>query len=180
MSDYNEIYRNTSIVQDPRMNGRVNLIEPEDPTIQFKMQERIVLKNKSSEYRDALTGELECTPLSNAYFSAENVQIIQNGLRAGVYAKSGNQFVIAPQNVDTLKVIMRSTFLQYAEHKKEDVPGQIAKLNDIVLGYAIHNVYNEAVSYIKYREDQSTIAVPLERPRQVDRDFKHIEKAHWV
>ena len=95
MSDYNEIYRNTPIVQDPRMNGRVNLIEPEDPTIQFKMQERIVLKNKSSEYRDALTGELECTPLSTAYFSAENVQIIQNGLRAGVYAKSGNQFVIA-------------------------------------------------------------------------------------
>ena len=73
------------------MNGRVNIVDiPYD--VKFQMQEKIAIKNKASEYREALNGVLENTMLSRAYFSAENIQIIQNALRAGVRypsAKSG-------------------------------------------------------------------------------------------
>ena len=37
-------------------NGRVNLLEPQDPTTQFKMMERIAIRNKATEYRNPLEG----------------------------------------------------------------------------------------------------------------------------
>ena len=35
-----------------------------------------------SSYDEALTGTLECSKLSKAFFSKENMQIIQNSIRA--------------------------------------------------------------------------------------------------
>ena len=93
---------------------------------------------------------------------------------------SGNQYVVAPQNIDVLKVIMRSIFLQYAEHNDNNVTNEISRLNNLVLEYAVPNVYNEAKGYIKYREDQSTLVVPLELPRQTDREYKQLELKQWV
>ena len=45
--------------------------------------------------------------ISDLYFSKENIQIIQNGLRAGVYKKSNGSYVIDEQNHDELMIIMR-------------------------------------------------------------------------
>jgi hypothetical protein len=169
-----------NILDREKYNGRVNIVEPPSLEMQLKMQERIAIKNKTSEYRDALGGIWEDNVLSKAYFSKENVQIIQNGLRAGVYSMSGNKFVIAPQNIDTLKIIMRSIYLQYAEHLPNDIAGQIAKLNRLVLDYSVPTVFNEATGYVKYMEDQSTLVVPLELPRHHDRQYKQLELKKWV
>src|SRR6056300_757724 len=161
-----------NILNAARYNGRINIAEPPSPDAVFKMQEKIAIKNKATEYRDALGGNLEDNVLAQVYFSAGNIQIIQNGLRAGVYKASQNKFVIAPQNIDTLKIIMRSIYLQHAEHREDDITGQVERLNQLVLDYSIPSVYNSAVSYMKYCQDQSTLVVPLELPRSHDRDYK--------
>ena len=75
---------------------------------------------------------------------------------------------------------MRSIFIQHAEHNENDITGQIVKLNNLVLDYAVLNVYNEIDGYVKYCRDQSTLVVPLELPRQVDREFKQLEMKNWV
>ena len=93
---------------------------------------------------------------------------------------SNEKYIIAPQNIDTLKIIMRSIFIQHAEHNENDITGQIVKLNNLVLDYAVLNVYNEIDGYVKYCRDQSTLVVPLELPRQVDREFKQLEMKKWV
>jgi hypothetical protein len=118
--------------------------------------------------------------LSQTYFSAENIQIIQNALRAGVHKMSSGDIMIPPQNIDTLKIIMRSIYLQFAEHYKDNIAGQIQRLNTLVLEYAIPNVYNEAEGYIKYRRDQSTLVTPMELPKQSDRVYKQLELKPWV
>jgi len=173
-----EIYENQQIISPDRYNGRINIIEPPSPDIRFKMQEKIAINNKSTEYREGPL-DMESSMLSNAYFSAENIQIIQNGLRAGVYKMSDNKFIVAPQDIDTIKTIMQSIFQQYAEFS-DDIKKEIKCLNKLVLDYAIPNVYNEAIGYMNYLRDQSTIATPLELPRQQDRDFKHLEQKKWV
>ena len=173
------IDNNQKILEAERYNGRVNIVEPPSPDIVFKMQEKISLKNKPTEYREALGGTLENNVLSQVYFSKDNIQIVQNGLRAGVYKASGDKYIIAPQNIDTLKVIMRSIYLQYAEHYPDNITEQVERLNKLVLDYAIPTVYNETVGYMKYCQDQSTLVVPLERPRQHDRDFKQLEQKNW-
>ena len=175
----NDINSNSMIINMDKYNGRVNLIEPESPDAVFKMQERLAVKNKATEYREALGGVLESNVLADIYFSADNIQIIQNGLRAGVYEMSDNKFIVAPQNIDTLKIIMRSIYLQYAEHYKDNITGQVERLNKLVLDYAIPTVYNEAVGYMKYRIDQSTIAMPLQIPQNHDRQYKQLELKNW-
>ena len=52
--------------------------------------------------------------LSETFFNAGNIRIIQNGLKAGVYKLSNGRFLIGDQEEDTLKIIMRSVFLQNA------------------------------------------------------------------
>jgi len=161
-------------------NGRVNIIEPENPNVRFQMYEKIAVKNKATEYRNALFGDFECTPLSETFFSEANVQIVQNGLRAGVYEMSGvKQIVVAPQNIDVLKTIMRHMFIQYANFEPTNIAGQIKRLNQTVLEYAVPSVYAEATGYLKYLQDQSSLVVPIELPQQTDRVFKQLELKPW-
>lgn len=178
---YNNYNQVTKILDEneSKYNGRVNIAEPSQEAW-FEMKERIISTTKATDYENALAGNLESSVLSDTFFSAQNIEIIQNGIRAGVYKMSNQQMMVCPQNVDTLKIIMRSTYLQYAEHRKEDIRGQISKLNEIVLDYAVKNVYSGAVSHLKYIQDQSTLVTPLEHPAQVDRDFKQLERKRFA
>ena len=162
-----------------RNNGRVNLFDQPDPELQFKLFEKVAVKNKATAYRAPLEGIWEDNILSQAFFSKENIQILQNGLRAGVHKLSKGKYFIPPQNQDQLKIIMRSTYMQYAKHQRDDIPGQIQKLNELVWDYSIPFVYNECVAYLKYLDDQSTLVVPLAREQPVDRDFKQLELKPW-
>ena len=178
--DANGLNQVNKILDMDKYNGRVNIIEPPSPEVLFKMQERLAVKNKTTEFREALDGIWEANVIAQVFFSEGNIQILQNGLRAGVYKKSENRFVIAPQNIDTLKVIMRSIYLQYAEHYADDVTGQVERLNQLVWDYAVPTVYNEAVGYAKYCQDQSSLVVPLEQPRHHDREYKQLELKPWI
>jgi hypothetical protein len=164
-----------------KYNGQVNIISQNDPNAVFKMQERIAIRNKSSDYGSALSGnDWENNILAKTFFSAANIQILQNGLRAGVYHMSGDkQIVVPPQNLDHLKIIMRSTYLQHARHLPDNVRGQIEQLNQYVLEYVIPTVYNEAVGYLKYLEDKSTLVVPIDHPVHTDRVYKQLELKPW-
>lgn len=156
-------------------NGRVNIVEQPPADIKFAMFDRIAIKNRAVDYRAPLNNGWEDTPLSYAFFSAGNIQILQNGLRAGVYNISNGEFSIPPQNIDQLKIIMRTMFYQYASFSNEPIPKQITQINKHVLDYIVPYLYNEAIAYVKYCQDQSTLVMPLDLPKQNERDFKPLE-----
>jgi hypothetical protein len=167
---------NSTILNSAKYNGRVDIISEPPPEVRFQMQEKIAIQNKAIPYRDALNGTWEQTTLSKLFFSQENMQILQNGIRAGVYKMSGSRkIVVPPQNVDALQIIMRSTYLQYAEHYPNNITQQIERLNDIVLDYCVRFVHGEAVAYLKYMQDQSSLVMPFDIPLPVDRSFKQLE-----
>ena len=178
---YASISNDTQRILDlERYNGRVNIIQPPDMSLQFQMTEKIMVANKASSYHDAMNGILEDNILSRVFFSEGNIQILQNGLRAGVYKMSDGKYVIPNQNINNLKIIMRSTYLQHAEHKNDNITKQVEDLNKIVLTYCIPSVYGEAIGYEKYCQDQSTLVVPLELPQHHDRKYKQLELKPWV
>ena len=163
-----------------RYNGRVNIIENPDPTATFRMQERIALKNKATSYESALAGnDWEDNILARVFFSAGNIQILQNGMRAGVYKMSKNKIVIPPQNTDQLKIVMRSMYLQYAEHMPDNITQQVERLNKLVWDYVVPSVYNEAIGYVKYMQDQSSLVMPMDLPVHHDREYKQLELKPW-
>lgn len=136
--------------------------------------------NDVTNYRDALTGNWDDNQLSQAFFSVQNITIIQNAIRAEVYKRSNGRFNVSPQDPTNLKIVMRSIFLQYAANKQHDIQGQITSLNRLVLDYCVPNVYNEAVSYLKYKNDVSTLAIPEARPRNTNsKGDKVLELKPW-
>lgn len=158
-------------------NGRVDIMGPNVET-QFAMQDKIPVDDCTS-FSNAMTGNWNDTPLSVAFFSADNIRILQNGIRSGVFDRSKGQYVIGLQDCDTLKIIMRSTFLQSSNNQPRDLKEQIAALNNLVLNYCIPQVYGEAQGYIHYKKDVSTMAVPIERPTYADYNDKTLELKPW-
>ena len=159
-------------------NGRVDILQP-DPSLQFSLYDKIPCDSKSTEYRDALKGNWKESPLSLTFFSAQNIQILQNGIRAGVYNLSKGHFTISPQCTDTLKIIMRSVFLSYSANKPDNISSQVSALNQIVLDYCIPQVYGEAQGYMKYLEDASTLVVPISHPVKSDVKDKTLSEKIW-
>ena len=158
-------------------NGRVNIISPDTNTL-FSMPDRIPV-NECTSFRDAMTGNWYNTVLSDAFFSAGNIQILQNGIRAGVYKRSNGMYVVGNQDCDELKIIMRSMFLQYAKNLPTDITGQIQELNKLVLDYAIKQVYGEAEGYMKYKRDVSTMYTPIPRPVMSKTNDKQLVLKKW-
>jgi len=163
-------------------NGRVNIMSMQPPckTEQFKMFEKINIDNKSTDYRRAVCGVQQLNELSEKYFSASNMDFIQDKLKSGVLQKSKGKYILPNQNVNTLKIIMRSVYLEYAIYETTNIDGEITRLNNIVIENCIEKLYNESVAYEKYCYDQSTIAMPIDRPKNNDRDYKQLEFSRWV
>ena len=153
-------------------NGRTNLIGP-NINNKFNMMDRIPITNTT--YQNVITGTFEQTLLSNTYFSKKNIDIVHNIIRKGVYDKSDSKLIIGPQNLESLVQIMRSFFLQYSKNLQTNIREQIEELNKYVIDFAVNQIYNEAIAYIKYKENVSTMHKPIDRPIYSSTKSKSLE-----
>lgn len=158
-------------------NGRIDIQTPDTKSL-FNMYDKIPA-HQCTTYRNPLEGQWDDSNLSNAYFSKENIQIIQNGIRAGVYKQSNNQYVVAPQDCDSLKIVMRSIYLQYSANLPGNISGQIEALNQMVLNFCIQQVYSEAKGYMKYLSDASNMYIPIAHPVLAKDDDKELVLKPW-
>jgi hypothetical protein len=158
-------------------NGRVDIKSPNTSNL-FAMFDKIPA-NQCATFRNPTEGLWDETYLSKAFFSYQNIQLIQNGIRAGVYHRSNGQYLIGPQDCDPLKIIMRSVYLQYSANQPNNVTQQIEELNNIVLNYCIQQVYGEAQGYLKYIDDASTLVVPIAHPVMANNTDRTLELKTW-
>jgi hypothetical protein len=158
-------------------NGRVDIKSPNTSTL-FEMYDKIPA-NQCVTFRNPTEGLWTDTYLSQAFFSQQNIQIIQNGIRAGVYHKSNGQYTIGHQDCDSLKIVMRSVYLQHAANQPNNITQQVAELNKIVLNYCIQQVYSEAQGYMKYIDDASTLVVPIAHPIMANNTDRELEFKTW-
>ena len=73
---------------------------------------------------------------------------------------------------------MRSIYLQKALHQNNNIKQQISTLNQYVLDYCVPQIYGELIAYLKYKEDISTLAVPMNNPIHLSVD-KSVELNHF-
>ena len=160
-------------------NGRVHIISPNTNNI-FNMQDKIPIK--STSYTDALNGTWCSTMLSTQFFSAKNINKLQELLISQIYTKSNGKYKISYQDEDTLKTIMRSIYLQHSKNNPNNICNQIETLNTLVLDYAVGQIYGEIQGYINYKIDASTIynngTGLIDRPISV-KNTKQLEFKKW-
>ena len=158
-------------------NGRVDILGPIGTPLTFA--DKIPIKEIVT-FSDALNGCWIDTPLSLAFFSGENIKMIQNAIKRGIYDKSNKQFVISEQNIEELQIIMRSIYLQNTDNLPTNITEQIVKLNDIVIQYAVQQIYGEAISYIKYKRDSSTMYTLMNHPTNSSNKNNTLELNRFV
>jgi hypothetical protein len=159
------VFPNTNPTPVGGMNGRVNLEAPsssgghaEVPGFSYRTT------TEQSFATDALRGNWEVTMLSKAFFSKDNVKLIQNAIRKAVYDKSGpKKYVIDDQSADELSIIMRTMYLQYAQNLPHDLAGQLTDLNEKVLNWSVPHILSAVDHYQYYLNDISHMPVPLAR-----------------
>jgi hypothetical protein len=149
-------------------NGRVNLT-PQPSTTGTSVPDSAGFsypkQTEVSFAGDMLRGNWDHTPVSDKFFTRNNVQIIQAAIRKEVYRMSGpKQYQIDDQDVDELKMIMRAMYLQYAKNSPYNVEGQIQELNKLVIEWAAPRIMSEIDHYHYYLNDISHLPVPLEKP----------------
>ena len=158
-------------------NGRVDIKSPNTSTL-FEMYDKIPA-NQCVTFRNPTEGLWTDTILSQVFFSQQNIQVLQNGIRAGVYHRSNGQYTIGPQDCDSLKIVMRSIYLQHSANQPNNITQQVVELNKIVLNYCIQQVYSEAQGYMKYLDDASTLVVPIAHPVMADNTDRELEFKGW-
>ena len=158
-------------------NGRVNILGP-NVTTKFSMMDKIPV-NSNTNYLNSLTGNLERSKLSDLFFSKQNIQNIQNLLIKGVYKKSNSQIMIDKQPEDNIVMVMRSMYLQYSKNLDNKLNEQVNELNNYVLNFCIPKVYSEAIAYLKYKQDASTMHMPMSAPIYSSKTNKTLEQKPW-
>tara|TARA_B110000444_G_C18508127_1_gene441015 strand:- start:115 stop:609 length:495 start_codon:yes stop_codon:yes gene_type:complete len=155
-------------------NGRVNILGP-NVTTKFSMMDKIPV-DTNTNYLNSLTGNFERSKLSDLFFSKQNIINIQNLLIDGVYQKSNSQLRIDKQPEDNIVMVMRSMYLQYSKNLDTKLNEQVNELNNYVLNFCIPKVYSEAVAYLKYKQDASTMHMPMSAPIYSSKTNKTLEQ----
>ena len=68
-------------------NGRVNILDPINSSV-FQLYDKIPIDEKTTSYRDALTGNIESNKLSKTFFSSGNII-----LKYVMYMKDSYSFI---------------------------------------------------------------------------------------
>jgi len=158
-------------------NGRLNIVDT-NGTSTF-LQDKIPVESSSNHTNIMGVNEWTKSSMSCAFFSHENMSIIQNAIRVGVYNMSKKEYIVDKQDIDTLNVIMRSIYLQYSANMEQNITKQIEELNKLIIDYCVPKVYIEARSYILFKQDVSTLVIPIAHPAYVNHNDKTLHLKHF-
>jgi hypothetical protein len=141
-------------------NGRVSNINKTMETQFMSQQEDPTLFNNYSEY--SLKGIIEETPLSQIFFSKQNVEGIQKTIRFRVHKEMNK--IIDNQSIESIFIIMRSIFLQEGDSGtlSTNIVSSIQNLNQKVINFSIGKIIEQLEQHTTYLSDLTSLPVPLD------------------
>lgn len=144
-----------------QLNGRVDIIS-NSPRLDIESYNSIPSDN-TNYHSEAIKGQHIANQLNQLFFSVENINALQEGIRYRVYVESNKRYTIGRQSDQELKIIMRAMYLQYAKNLDTDCIGQTRDLNKRVIDASVPDILSNLYQYETYRRDISTLPMPLDR-----------------
>ena len=142
-------------------NGRI-ILNSMEHNIPFHLHDKI--ENYHNKVQYFIPDRQESSMVSKVFFHPKNMAIIQNNIRAKIHELTHKRYIIDNQNHDNLYLIMKTLYDQHALNLPDKITEQVEVLNNIVLRYSVPKILSEIKSYIKYREDITSLAKPIDRP----------------
>jgi hypothetical protein len=140
------------------LNGRVNAVSKVD---NYKLDLAV---NKATEHQiNLISRNLNCTEVSKMYFSMDNINLLQVGIRNKILNDTGGEINIGRQKDDELRIIMRSIYFQHGKNRTDNIKEQVLDLNTRVISWCVPEIISNVKQSQRYIEDISRMPVPLER-----------------
>jgi len=120
--------------------------------------------------------EVDCYDANNAelvkeaFFLAENIEIIQNAIIRNIAKKS--KYIISRQKEEDITIIMNGIYHDYARHLPYNLKEQVLELNERVINFVTPWILNEVEAYINYLVDADTPLSPPKLPINVAKQRK--------
>jgi hypothetical protein len=173
-SDFYKMENNLPINTNYSTNGRV-LFDIKSPAKQFNLFE----ENKMTQgnVSSVLNYSQESTPLSNTFFSETNIDNLQQLIRLEIFKQcerdndpiltNHKPIHISNQNTTSLKIIMRSIYLQYGKNLPTNINQQVNELNKMVLQECVTSIITNLKQYLGYINDIQRLPNPMNHPSNV-------------
>jgi tetrahydromethanopterin S-methyltransferase subunit B len=129
----------------------------------YKLIEEAPTSCRNDIANDIIKNIQETNPLAQAFFSRDNINHLQDLIIQIIYKRSRGAWKISRQSDNELAVIMRSIYLQKAQHIENDVIGEVADLNKQVLLYAVPKISSKIEQNLGYQRDRSATYDPFTR-----------------
>ena len=108
------------------------------------------------------------TKLNFAFFSPQNIKIIQNAIRFEVWRRTEHKHLISEQNETELGIIMRAIYLQYGKNLPDNIREQVEELNNLVIETVVPKVIVQIEQYISYLRDISQPYTTMPTPQSTN------------
>ena len=126
----------------------------------------LYLKPASQKFEDVVAAVVKSlrqpdTPLNTAFFSRQNVDLLQGAIRERMRASLG--VVLDRQSDWELLLIMRRVYLESASNWPDDLAAEVDRLNSLVMQISVDAISRNVTSYMTYRNKLEQ-PVPLPNP----------------
>ena len=161
-----ETLKKTLNIQEPNLkkpSGFPSFDFSEMPSAYFSDNAKSLELRKQLVVNELKLSECNVGELETAFFSKDNIDLINKQLILSVYYRTKKQFLICPQKEDDLIIVMRYVFIEYSRNLPFDIKGQVRELNCTVVGEILPTVISNTDQKIGYLRDISTqpIGPPL-------------------
>lgn len=119
------------------------------------------------EFRNVVQYDIQRTPVSEAFFSSANIQLLKTQLVSLVKKRSKGAYKINARTQSTSELVtaMRECFLDNARHLPDNIKGQVRDLNQKVLQELVPIVMNNIAMHLTYMRDRTNGHTFLDRPQ---------------
>lgn len=125
----------------------------------------------ANDLRIGSTGAVGGDVLSQAYFSPQNVKIVQNGIRRQVYELSNGTCNVPPPDPTQLLMAMHDVLERFVFFLPEDITQEIERLNNITITAASKKLIQKIEHETYFQSVHMKVCTPMNNPQIVDRDY---------
>lgn len=157
-----DFYTQTAIPNAPKHTGRLPLSDQESRmTVPASVLFAPEPSMASATVKENIQFRHSNTSLNTQFFGPENVETIQQEIRATVSRMVNAQ--IDRQSDPDLLMVMRSYYLTYAQNIPGNEAQELAQLNERVVAFCSNRIAVEVEAYRYYRKDILDFPAPIAR-----------------
>jgi hypothetical protein len=120
-------------------------------------------------YHNITKSMVERNPVSDMFFSHNNMKHLKQLICDTVYQRSGGKYIVSPeaQSDNDLLTIMRYMYLEHGKHLPDQIKEQVNELNYQVMIDLVPRVISNAQLHLTYIRDRSQQPLAMDRPQYV-------------